>query len=218
MNILALGSMGTAIGVSLLTDKGYFENLREIGLQHNQVLMELVRSLTAEASFDAAFLDLIVVTAGPGSFTSLRILMATAKGIAAARSTPLVAVPTFDVIGNYLSFFQHTVVPVLDGKKGRFYSALYRQGKKIRPEADTPGEELIEEIRENSPALIVGEDAPKLFPDGLPREVKVLPFPTLPGPHLIAYGVRLYKKGKASERSVSPLYIRKSDAEQHKNG
>ena len=72
-------------------------------------------------------IDFLAVSSGPGSFTALRIGMATAKGIAYGTGIPLVAVSTMEALA--MSAREHVdascLVPVIPARKGEFYYAVY---------------------------------------------------------------------------------------------
>ena len=218
MNVIALASYGTTLSVSLQCSSGYLEAVRTTGLRHNQNILPLLSELTRDADFDMKDTDLVAATLGPGSFTALRIILSTAKGLAAAGNAPLVTVPTFDLYGSWYAAWPGTVVPVLDGRKNRFYSAFYQSGKKIEPEHDESAEILRDRIRNRRPVLVVGDDSLNLFPyNDIEEDIEIIPYCELPGRHLIRTGIRMVKNGCISDKSVSPLYIRKSDAELERN-
>ncbi len=84
MNILAFDTASSLLNIALSTDRGFFEINHSIGLTHSEHLLPSVDYLLKTAGSTASELDLIICTRGPGSFTGLRIGMATAKGMAAA--------------------------------------------------------------------------------------------------------------------------------------
>ena len=90
MRILALESSATAASAALCEDEKLIaQSFRDTGLTHSQTLLPMTEELLAHCGLSVSDLDLIAVAAGPGSFTGLRIGVATAKGLAWAALAPL---------------------------------------------------------------------------------------------------------------------------------
>lgn len=68
----------------------------------------------------------VAVALGPGSFTSLRVGLATAQGIAMAQNIPLIGCTTFEALAMYARGWGGIICPVIDARKGEVYAALYR--------------------------------------------------------------------------------------------
>ncbi|MDH7480056.1 MAG: tRNA (adenosine(37)-N6)-threonylcarbamoyltransferase complex dimerization subunit type 1 TsaB, partial [Syntrophomonadaceae bacterium] len=88
--------------------------------------LPLLDTWLREAELKLEHLDGMAVTTGPGSFTGLRIGIATAKGLAQALGVPLVGVPTLDALALNLAGSAGLICPILDARKGEIYTALYR--------------------------------------------------------------------------------------------
>ncbi len=154
MNHLALDTVTEILSVSLrVTTPGGSRCLtavREMGLRHAHLVMPIVDRLLSEAAVAPGDLDLVSCMRGPGSFTGLRIGMATVKGLASAvmalrglEQAPVVSVSTLDVMAGALAPLDAWVVPVIDGRKGRFYTAVYFRGERLTGDLDlTPAEIL----------------------------------------------------------------------------
>jgi len=93
----------------------------------------MIDKLLRKAKLKAKGVDCFAISIGPGSFTGLRIGVATVKGLAYALKTPIVAVPTLDVIAQNVKAFKGIICPVLDARKNKVYACLYRSdGKEIK--------------------------------------------------------------------------------------
>lgn len=103
-------------------------------------------------------LDLICVALGPGSFTSLRMGMAVAKGVAQARSIPLIGIPTANAYAERVSFGDDLVWVILKDRRDLVYRALFQQNRQIEPAASLNLAALLVELRAR-PALCVGSGA-----------------------------------------------------------
>jgi tRNA threonylcarbamoyladenosine biosynthesis protein TsaB len=87
-------------------------------------------------------IDAIAVAIGPGMFTSLRIGLSLAKGLALARKIALVGVNTLDVIGSQFFFIDKPVCAVINAYHDEIYAALYRGGERITEYTLTTPQEL----------------------------------------------------------------------------
>ncbi|MDR1248924.1 MAG: tRNA (adenosine(37)-N6)-threonylcarbamoyltransferase complex dimerization subunit type 1 TsaB [Treponema sp.] len=220
MNILALDTAADALSIALSTGEEvwYFE--ADGGRRHGELLMAAIDRLLANAGIGAADLDLAACMKGPGSFTGLRIAFATAKGLALSLGIPMVSVPTLDCMAASQASWPGLVLPAIDARKGRFYTALYRGGLRLSDYLDAAPAAITAAIAAtrhgDEPALLTGP-AGALVREKLPPEQTGL-FVDPEG-----------KRGKARELldilkktsilAVSeevfsgPLYLRKSDAE-----
>ena len=97
-----------------------------VSTTHSERLLSTIHRLFDESGSTVTALDALAIAVGPGSFTGLRIGLATAKGLALASGHPLVGVPTLDALAWGVPFAAYPVCPLLDAKKGEVYTALYR--------------------------------------------------------------------------------------------
>ncbi len=121
---------------------------------HAEQLMRLVDE--ALGGIGLAALDALAVSAGPGSFTGLRVGVSVAKGLALASGKPVVAVPTLVAIAERAareSAGAELIVPLLDARQGEVYYQLFRSEGRAVPVGE-PGVGRVEEVR----ALCAGRD------------------------------------------------------------
>lgn len=98
MNILAFDTSGEVLSIRLETSRTIRNLVIDGALHHAERLMPEIDEMLKKEELSADKLDLIVTSRGPGSFTGLRIGMATAKGIAVGAHVPLVSVSTLDAM------------------------------------------------------------------------------------------------------------------------
>ena len=96
---------------------------------HAEVVLPLIEALLARTQVSIQQVAGIAVSIGPGSFTGLRIGLATAKGIAYDSGLPLVGVSTLHANASRVSKFDGVIASVLDARKGEVYFALFRGEK-----------------------------------------------------------------------------------------
>jgi len=128
MLTLAIETATDHASVVAVEDDGELASWRAV--THQDLLRDLAREchdVLSAAGRDFASVDLIAVGLGPGSFTSLRVGVATAKGFALAHGLPLVGVSSLKaMVWQFRSRVSGLVCPVLDAKRGELYTALYR--------------------------------------------------------------------------------------------
>ena len=130
MIILSIDSSTPVAGIAVSDG---MQLLGEITLNtkntHSEKLMPLVKHLLDELTLSVNDLDAIAVTQGPGSFTGLRIGMATAKGLAQGAGKKLIAVPTLDCLAQNLLHYPGIICPIMNAQKKQVYTAIYRSGR-----------------------------------------------------------------------------------------
>lgn len=131
MHVLGIDTSTAIISAALLRD-GALVAERTDTVEHNRTgLLTMIDALFADASLRPLDIDAVAIGAGPGSFTGLRIGMATAKGIAFATGRPLWAVSSLAAVAHLAlaPADPGTVVAVVDARRGEVYAGAYlRQG------------------------------------------------------------------------------------------
>lgn len=95
-------------------------------MYHSGFLAPAVEEVFRLADVRPGEIDIVAVTAGPGSFTGLRIGLSTAKALAYGWGTTLVTVSTLEVMAEAFRPFRGLLCPFLDARQGRVYGAVYR--------------------------------------------------------------------------------------------
>jgi tRNA threonylcarbamoyladenosine biosynthesis protein TsaB len=220
MNILAIDTATSVLraAVSSGDDVRYIES--DAGLTHSEALMVLVDTLMKLSGLDKRDLDFVACMKGPGSFTGLRIGYAAAKGLSLALGIPIVSVPTLDCLAARFSFWPGPVIPVIDARKHRYFTAIYRDGDRTTDYMDA-GAAAIAAAAAQVPGgiLLTGPDAPMLSPELMPliedgRKISVDTFGKYGGiRELLEISRKYFIFNKVDDVSAGPLYLRKSDAE-----
>ena len=130
MKILAIESSALVASAAIVEDdllKAEFTVNNK--LTHSETLLPMLESMTKISGISLEDIDAIAVSAGPGSFTGLRIGAATAKGLALASDLPVIRVSTLQAMAYSLSMISDDIIcPVMDARRGQVYSAAYRSG------------------------------------------------------------------------------------------
>lgn len=194
MKILSFESSAVSASVAL-TDgaKLIAQSFQNCGLTHSRTLLPMAESLLAGCGASLAGVDAFAVAAGPGSFTGLRIGVATVKGLAYPSGNPCAGVSTLEAMARGLEGFDGNVCCVMDARGGQVYNALFRweNGALTRRTEDRA-------IALSDLAAEIGADAQILVGDGADlcytNLITTCPGLRLAPPHLrfaSAYGVAM---------------------------
>jgi tRNA threonylcarbamoyladenosine biosynthesis protein TsaB len=140
--VLGLDTATTTASIALVDEaRGVLAELRHDTSGRKTDLLVAIDATCRRAGITATALDAIAVGAGPGSFTGLRIGMATAKGIAFAAQRPLWTVSSLAALAHEAASPGAVVVAALDARRGELFAGAYRDGALLAPERTiAPGE------------------------------------------------------------------------------
>lgn len=150
MLILGIDSSGHTASVALYADGVVLSEYScNIGLTHSQTLLPMVAEIFSRTGHTVDELDAIAVSAGPGSFTGLRIGAATAKGLALGYDIPLLEVSTLEGLAmNVRDMDAVYVHPIMDARRSQVYTATFLDGELIGEEEAIGIEELVAKINQ----------------------------------------------------------------------
>jgi tRNA threonylcarbamoyladenosine biosynthesis protein TsaB len=124
--ILAIETATLVSGVAVAEENKLLAELSlQTRLTHSEVLLPHIQKILAMTKLNKKDLSAVAVSIGPGSFTGLRIGLATAKTLAYALDIPLVGVPTLTSLSYNVFAPDALIVPTLDAQKGNVYAAAY---------------------------------------------------------------------------------------------
>src|SRR5215469_13625359 len=128
MLLLALDTSTRYSSVALCSDSEFYgEYTWYSGNNHSIELLEYVQRLCAQAQISLQQVELIAVAIGPGSFTGVRVALATAKALAFALRKPLIGVSTLDIFAfqQHRYGVQRPVCALLEAGRSEVYAASY---------------------------------------------------------------------------------------------
>lgn len=114
---------------------------------HSQKIMPQIDGLFSLSDISIEDIDAFAAAVGPGSFTGVRIGVATVKGMAQALGKPCIPVSTLHALAYPLSSYDGIVCPILDARRGQVYNALFKKGKRICPDRALSLSELLSELK-----------------------------------------------------------------------
>ncbi len=213
MNVLALDTATEILSLSAARGDAWAALSVQRGLQHSPVLLPAAGRLLGDLEMTVQDLELIVCSIGPGSFTGIRIGLATALGIGHGLGIPVVGVSTLDAMAYSWAAHGGDVFPVIDARRGNIYTARYRGGSRRSEYRDVSPVELAELLAAAESPLLVGPDSPRVFEllgDDF-REAAVAD--SVDPRSLLRRGVETFAAQGADPAQLRPLYLRKSEAE-----
>lgn len=227
MNLLGIESSSLVASVALLTDDiltaEYTVNFKKT---HSQTLLPMLDEIVTMTGISLKDIDAIAVSAGPGSFTGLRIGSATGKGLGLALKKPLISVPTIDAMAYQFYGSASIICPIMDARRNQVYTGIYdnRKGFSVIKESCAMDiRELIDELNSMGQSVIFSGDGIPACKESIEEFMKV-PFEFAPA-HLnrqragavASYGARLFSQGKTvTAAEHAPDYLRKPQAERER--
>jgi tRNA threonylcarbamoyladenosine biosynthesis protein TsaB len=177
---------------------------------HARELMPAIARVLGEAGLGYTQLDAIAVGVGPGTFTGLRIGVASARALAHAHELPIHPVSSLAALAEGID--AELRLPLVDAKRGELFAALQRGGEWLWPPFAAAPEALVERIRETSLSVRAAGDGSLRFRQALEAGgVELAP----PGAHAVRglHVCRLAARVPPCQpEAVFPDYLREPDA------
>lgn len=226
MKILAIDTT-TFLGSIALVEDALLVAATQMGTKvtYSERLIASIDHLLEGAEWNLSEVDLIATAVGPGSFTGLRIGIATAKGLALAASKPLVGASSLEVIAYGGQSYDGPVVAVIDARRDEVYAAAYlfdrgEMSERIMDETVMSPDALCDVlVKMNGTPLLIGDGVRRyghLFAERAGDRMVTM-HDSLNFPHA-AYLAHIardrhLREGADDLVNLAPNYIRLSDAE-----
>lgn len=128
------------------------------GLTHSQTLLVNIKNALSVAGIAICDVDRLALTVGPGSFTGIKIGVATAKGLAFTQDIPCTAISSLEAAA---ANCEGTVTAVMDARRQMFYTATFQTKnglpKRLTPDAQLSAQDIIEALTDN--VTVTGDGA-----------------------------------------------------------
>ena len=226
MKILAVDTSASPVSAALV-DSGrlmgeFFLNTKTT---HSQTLMPIIESLLKTTGTDIKDIDVFAVNSGPGSFTGVRIGVASVKGLTMPLNKPCAGVSTLESMAYCMPYESGIICAVMDARCAQVYNALFEMEngipKRITPDRALSIEELKQELQKyNEKIYLVGDGS----------EICRKAFEKMENAVLVPENIRFqhaYGTAKAAERMAEenrlctsdmlmPTYLRLPQAERER--
>ena len=225
MKILGIDTSSMAASVAVIEDnKLICEYTINTKKTHSQKLMPMIENMLGLSDLKVREIDAIAVCEGPGSFTGLRIGMATAKAIAHVNDIPVIGVNSLEALAANMNLCDKKICSILDAQRNQVYTGRYQyEGTKlveIKEIGIQQIDELLEELAQSGEQWILVGEAVYKYEDKI-REISNIEIPAASNNVTKAGSLCSVAKVKFDEGkdifdcyTVNPLYIRKSQAEE----
>ena len=225
MKVLAIETATSRQSVAILDDRSILARSDEDAQgAHARLLIPTIDRLLGSCGLALSALDGLAVSIGPGSFTGLRVGLATAMGIRVATGLPLAAVPTLEAMAWNHRDSPYPLCPVLKARTGEVYWAVYQwteTGRLNRVTEERVGS--LQTMAQSLPGTIVmlGEGW-NLQRDALRRLLEARGSQIVDAPDeaqaasavsVGLAGLERLVRGKVEEAGLSPMYVQRAEAD-----
>ena len=211
MKVLAFDTSSKALSLAILEDKQVLaETTINIKKNHSITLMPAIDFLMASLDWTPKDLDRIVVAEGPGSYTGLRIAVATAKTLAHTLNIELVGMSSLLALVSRQQ--EGLLVPLMDARRNNVYAGFYENAKPVMSEAHLSFAEVLEKVKDAEQVTFVGEVGP--FVEQIQEQLPQASYQeTLPNAANLALWA--WDKKEDSLHDFVPNYLKRVEAEEN---
>jgi tRNA threonylcarbamoyladenosine biosynthesis protein TsaB len=223
MRVLAVDTSSNVATVAVMEDElllgEYILNHKKT---HSQKIMIMIEQLLDDLELRVQDIDIFAAAVGPGSFTGLRIGVATVKALAHAAGKEVVSVGTLEALAYNVPYAEHIIVPIMDARRNNVFTASYIWDEGFKEIGEPEGitiEECVESCGEFLDTIFVGDGATAhreyiteklgehaIFPHGAALNSRAS--------SVAAIAMEKAKRGETqSYLEMKPYYIKKSQAE-----
>ena len=225
MKILSLDTSATVASVAIAEGSTplaqYTLNAKNT---HSETLLPMVESALKALSLTASDIDLFALSAGPGSFTGVRIGAATVKGLAFASNKPCVEISTLEALAQNLVFKAGIICPVMNARRSQVYTALFESDGKaltrLMPDSALSIEELDEILSQYATPISLVGDGYEICERGFSKTVPCFVPEALrlqSALSVAAIALKKYESGEVcTDSALSVNYLRPSQAERER--
>ncbi len=225
MRILALDSTATTASVAVTEDERLIAELTlNNGNTHSQTLLPMVEALFKMLDVCADDIDLFACSAGPGSFTGVRIGAATIKGLAFGREKDCIGVSTLEALAYNLKGYKGIICPVMNARRSQVYTAVFSSDgerlTRLREDCAISAKELDTILSEYSEDIYLCGDGISVALDEFETTKPIVADERLryqSGYSVSQVALAKYREGvRGDDASLCPTYLRLSQAERER--
>ncbi|KXZ39082.1 tRNA threonylcarbamoyl adenosine modification protein YeaZ [Alkalithermobacter thermoalcaliphilus JW-YL-7 = DSM 7308] len=223
MKVLGIDTSSKVAAVAIMDeDKLIGEYIINSNKSHSEKLMPIIQEIFSQCNLTVDDIDLVAVCIGPGSFTGLRIGVATAKSIAHSKQIPIVCVNSLETLAFNMNLSKGIICPIIDAQRNDVYTSKYTWENNsllcIEDISVKNIDVLIDQIKDRYEQIIVVGDAVDIHKEKLESLNNIYISPNshkVPRASSVCQiALEKYKNNIIDDyMTANPLYIRKSQAE-----
>ncbi len=218
MIVLGLDASSDAAAIGLMADgRLLYEYTLNNGKNHSVKLLPAIEAMLKDVSLSFADIDVYACGVGPGSFTGVRIGVATVKGFAQAWEKPTVAMSSLQLLAENIRSFDGLRIAAVCARADELYCAAYdATDAAVLPPSVLTVHELADFLQNHPSCMLVGNGALAYFdqPTGFGVQLAHAAAHTISGGAAAGLGYRLAQAEElVSYRDIAPVYLRASQAE-----
>lgn len=226
MNILSLDTTAEVCTAAICDGERLIAEMTvNTGNTHSQTLLPVVEQILKISELALDDIDCFACSTGPGSFTGVRIGVATIKGIAYGKNKPCVSVSTLEALAYNLVGYDGILCPVMNARRNQVYNALFEcnNGKITRlcPDRALSIDELDDELSKLGKKVYLSGDGYSITAKGFKKtSVENVPERIRPqsGYSVAQCALEKLNAGEAlTDSEIKPIYLRPSQAERERN-
>lgn len=212
MKILAISTSSNIASVALLDDNNIIDELNICDAKtHSEKLLPLIDELLNKHKISIANIDLIACDNGPGSFTGIRIGVATVKALAEAQNIPVISCSSLEGLAYNITGFDY-ICSLIDAKNNQVYSAIFDKNYNLISDyfADDI-KNLLPIFNKYENLMFVGDGSKYI-------NISTNFDNTIHSKNIGICGYKKYLQGLSTNAdNLSVMYLRKSQAERQRN-
>ena len=187
-------------------------------LTHSELLLPLLENALSAYGASVSDVELFAVSAGPGSFTGVRIGASTVKGLAFAENKPCVSVSSLEAMAKNVG--RGVVCPVMDARRDQFYVAIFKDGVRLLDDCALSFEEIREKLAQYPEVTVCGDGMEK-FLSLCPESNNLFPASYASADQnalsVALLGYEKHLRGESeSGKTLQPIYLRMPHAERER--
>ena len=221
MKILSIDTSSNLCSVALLEDNQPIDELIiDDNKTHSQNLMPLIQNLFLKLNIGLPEINLIACNKGPGSFTGIRIGIATAKAIAEVANIPTIGISSLDCLAYNVPNATGVICSLIDANNNQVYCAIFDKNYNLLSDYIADDISNITSILNNYNDITFVGTGSITYKDILTKKYPTAKFSTNNNQHSANVGKCAFKKYKngytENADTILPMYLRKSQAERMK--